>query len=104
MAKRYVMIHKTDGVFIGCSMGFAFFAKLDSAGQPSSATFSTIENGKKFFDQIGFSFPFDDVRFEPVETATGYATIAELKAAGLADELGDMEADALRYATPMGQA
>ena len=96
-----VIVHDEMGVYLGSCMGLGFWTLLDPAGQPSACVFAdeaeardhiaTWEEGPSLY------------RFVEVE-GQREATIPQLRAAGLAHLLGEMEADALRYAEPQGTA
>lgn len=65
--------------------------------------FTTEEDAHVFIQ--GFSIENRAVcKIVPVDCEGNWATIAILKKAGLGDLLGDMEADVLRFAEPMGSA
>ncbi|MGH6781725.1 MAG: hypothetical protein ACREB5_06435 [Sphingomonadaceae bacterium] len=91
------------GVLVGTSMGFAFWTKLDSAGQDFATTFPSEGDAVAFLN----SWPEGAVpipcRFVEVGSKE-YVSVADLKDAGLADLLGDMQADALRNETHAGTA
>lgn len=103
--KRYILIHKSDGIFLGHAMGLAFFSVLDAVGQTQAVTFESLEAGHAFLAETGNVWTPELVRFEPVECATdGHATCDELEAAGFKDLLGDMRLNELREAVPQGRA
>lgn len=106
---RFVMVHYDFGVYLGNCMGLGFFSMLDTAGQSTAVTFDTVDEIKAHVNSWEVSpegLPFDQSKiwFVPVETDANYASIADLKKAGLSHMLGDMEVDALRYAEPAGRA
>lgn len=101
---RVVLIHKEHGIYLGSCMGMGFFTLLDCAGQPAAVTFNSFKDAKVHVETWQPPIPIDDFRFETVETADRWITPRELRAAGLGDLLGDMEAEALRYAEPAGRA
>jgi hypothetical protein len=41
MAKRYLLVHNTLGVYLGHCMGLGFWSKLDAAGQTEAVTFES---------------------------------------------------------------
>lgn len=91
------------GVFVGTGMGFAFWTKLDSVGQEFATTFPNESDAIAFLNSWPDGAVPETCRFVPVGDKE-YVSIAELKAVGLGDLLGDMEADALRYGEHAGTA
>lgn len=86
-------------------MGFGLWTLLDCAGQPSAVTFETVDQIKAHIASWDAGFDQGRVWFAPVTPTDGnYATIADLKFAGLSHMMGCMETDALRYAEPAGHA
>ena len=80
-------------------MGMGFWTLLDTAGQDRVCTFHTIDEMTDYIasweennDPSLYSF----VKVNP--SAGDFATISDLKEAGLESLLGKMEVDALRYA------
>lgn len=98
-----VITHPEMGVYLGHARGLGFFTLLDSAGQPSACTFTSEAEARKHVASWQ-SHNDPDAYTYVVCGGPRYATIADLKAAGLGHLLGDMEADALRYAKPAGSA
>ena len=98
-----VMANDELGGFVGSGMGFAFWSKLDSVGQEQAVTFPTESDAVAFLDSWPDGAVPDPCRFVEVGQKD-YVSIAELKAVGLGDLLGDMEADALRYGEHAGTA
>ncbi len=100
---RVVITHPEMGVFLGVALGLGLWTKLDCAGQPAACNFKDETDARQFVSTwIECNNP-DDYRYVAAGGPRG-ATIADLKAAGLGDLLGDMEADAPRYAEPAGHA
>lgn len=90
MAKGVVITHSEMGIFVGAAI-MAFWSKLDAAGQDRVATFESKEQALEFMGEWGHDQHTDGYAFVEVETeAYSYATIDELKAAGLEEELGDL--------------
>lgn len=85
---RTVIVHERDGIFIGAAMGLAFFSHLDAAGQDNVCTFRDEADAKDFVS--GWTPPLDTDAFTyvSVDTEQGFATIADLCAAGLQDQIG----------------
>jgi hypothetical protein len=101
---NYVIVHDEYGIFVGCALGLAFWSKMDSAGQPCVCTFATEDDAHQFLDRIVSLEDIPDCKILPVNCEGPWADIAILKEAGLGEFLGDMEADALRYAEAAGTA
>lgn len=104
---RYAVVHQQNGLFVGVSLGFAFFARCDAVGQPAAPTFDNEEEAMTFIEQIldqGAGQGFEEYSLHPVECNSVHATIAELKAAGLEPHMGDMEKDHLRFLPVAGHA
>lgn len=98
-----VIANETLGVFVGTCMGFAFWTKLDSVGQDVATTFPSEGEATAFLNSWPEGAAPDTCRFVEVGEKE-FVTIAELKAVGLGGLLGEMEADALRYAEAAGTA
>lgn len=90
----HVITHPENGIYLGNCMGLGFWSKLDSAGQTCAVTFPTAQ------DAIAHIRSWDNNN-DPASCAIvgvtpsgedGYATIKDLRAAGLGDMIGDMEA------------
>lgn len=85
---RTVIVHESDGIFIGASLGMAFFSKLDAAGQTNVCTFVDEADARDFISEWKPAVDADSFTFVEVDTDKGYADIEELCAAGLQDEIG----------------
>lgn len=104
--RRFVITHPELGIYIGQWIGLGFWTLLDPAGQPAATTFESPEDALEFIRSWDTNeIPDGYYSFNPVEVASPpFATIAELKAAGLKSMLGNMEIDALRYGDVAGYA
>jgi hypothetical protein len=103
--QSFVIVHPQDGVYLGYAMGLGFFAKLDSVGQTQAAVFPSEQAARDHIASWDDAHNPDGYRYVAVTTDHAeYATIAELKHAGLADMLGDMEDNFLLYCEPQGSA
>lgn len=97
---RTVITHPEMGVYVGHCLGLGFWTLLDSAGQPSATTFDNELDAREHIASWDENNDPNDYGFVLVESGE----IQALKDAGLSPLLGDMEADALRYTTPLGNA
>jgi hypothetical protein len=103
MFKRIVIICPEKGIYLGNCMGMGFFTLLDPVGQPVAVVFETQGQAAQHILGWDSANRPDDYRFVPVDTANDrFATIPELKAAGLGDLLGTMEAEAAQAAADLG--
>jgi hypothetical protein len=98
-----VITHPEMGIYLGNCMGLGFWTLLDPIGQPEAVAFPDASDAAQHITSWDSHNNPAEYSFVTVQ-ATDYASIAALKAAGLADLLGDMEIDALRYAEPAGSA
>jgi hypothetical protein len=100
-----VIVSDEMGVYLGSAMGFGFWTLIDPVGQPSACIFEDEADARDFVSTWDDQTGAEAFRYVPVETGGAKcAEIPVLKAAGLGHLLGDMEADALRYAEPAGTA
>jgi hypothetical protein len=105
MFTQYVITHPEMGVYLGSAVGFAFWTRLNPVGQDRVVTFTTKNQARQHVLSWDTCNNPRNYRFVEVNTAMdGYATITELKAAGLHTLLGEMEIDALRHAKAAGSA
>lgn len=44
----FVVVHDTDGIFLGQALGLGFWSKLDSVGQDSAVVFNSIQEAEDF--------------------------------------------------------
>lgn len=83
--KRWVVVHPTDGIFVGHSMGLAFFSLIEDAWQNSVVCFEHHPEAFVFMDI--YLDGGEKYKYVELEVADGrYATYAELCAAGLERE------------------
>jgi len=92
---RTVIRHKTDGLFVGHGMGLAFFSLLDSAGQYEIVSFDSEADAQEVLASMSFtdSFIAECTYHDVVSEGGVYISVANLKAAGLTEYLGDLEAN-----------
>lgn len=85
----YVVTHKENGVFVGAAFGLAFWSNLDSVGQDSVPVCKTYLGATLLMAELAQSDPDADetcsaYSINEVEiSGTQYATVTELRAAGL---------------------
>lgn len=92
----YVLVHDTDGVFVGHCLGLAFFSAQETAGQIQAPTVASAKEVEAMWRDMGFS----GEKMRAVEVASG--NWRDLRAAGL--DVGDMPENELRYAPAAGAA
>lgn len=91
MFDSIVVVHPDHGIFVGAALGLGFWSKLDNAGQSSVATFETMDEAAEIMRQWNQKFEGGDLKYIAVACEDEFAaTIEELKAAGLEDDLGMM--------------
>lgn len=99
---RYIIVHDTDGIFVGHGLGFAFFSNMDPAGQTRAATFEN-ENDAQFYVDACSLNP-GEFRIETLDIDDTYATIEQLEAAGYGRFLDLMKAARLNNMEVAGTA
>lgn len=87
MSFRYVITHPDMGIYLGNCMGLGFWSKLDAAGQDRAVTFASIDAAAQHVRS--WECPIGAVVYVPIQCGN-YATISDLVAAGLKDDLGDL--------------
>lgn len=100
-----VITHERFGIYIGHCMGLGFWTRLDCAGQDRAGVFENLGQAQQHVAY--WNDNADQGEFEYVEVGCAdlhYATIEELKVAGLGHMLGDMEIERLRLMPVMGGA
>lgn len=86
--QRYLIVHRTDGIFLGECLGLGFCSKLDPAGQTQAVTFESIENCVDYLSKWtsvrqGF-IKLQELTFVPCSPSDGmYASIQDCIDAGL---------------------
>ena len=71
-------------------MGLGFWSNLDTAGQTSAATFKSEEQAREHISGWDENNNPDDYGYAEVMNAhEHYATVEEMRAAGLSDMLGE---------------
>jgi len=91
---RTVITHPDWGVYLGSWLGLGFFSKLDCAGQHEACTFESEADASEFIKTWDENSDPSIFTFVPVKSGE-FATIAELKAAGL--DTSEMERELLIY-------
>jgi hypothetical protein len=94
--RGFVLIHPERGVYVGRTHDLTFWSKLDGAGRDAVATFENEATARVHIEVweggwIGDGFE-TEFRCHPVtvDVKGGWASIAALRAAGLADYLGEL--------------
>lgn len=102
---RFLLVHDEWGLYLGCCLGMGFFTKMDTAGQFEAVVFPTVEMAMDHIKAWDPPVPLDRFKFMPVEAEDCYATIEQIKQAGIGyDLLGDMEENRLAYMPVAGRA
>ncbi len=103
--RTYAVVHPQEGVYLGHALGLGFFSLLDSVGQTQAVVFPSRQAARDHVASWDSSNNPDDYRYVALSTASPeFATIVELKEAGLAGMLGDMEDNLLANLEPHGSA
>lgn len=87
MHKRFILVSKEIGVYLGSCLGMFFWSGLDAVGQDAAVTFPS---GKAALDFLvgypGKFSPTDEITVREVTTQDPeFATIAECVAVGVPD-------------------
>jgi hypothetical protein len=99
---KYVIIHQEFGIYVGHALGLGFWSKLDSVGQSQVPVFETLQSAQDHVrDWVDFNDPeaytFPEVS---VDSSATYATVAELRSAGLEPYLGELFDHLATHAAP----
>ncbi len=87
----YVLTHPEHGIYIGSCMGLGFWSKLDAAGQDAVCTFVSEAEAAEYIQSWDGGHNPADYQLKPVTPSLdNYATVADLRAAGLEALLGEM--------------
>lgn len=98
-----VITHPDYGIFVGHAIGLGFWSRLDAAGQDTACVFESEQQAREFIRTWKTNSNPDDYEYQEVACADGFhATVEELRAAGLQDQLGDLEMESLRNTPAMG--
>lgn len=87
---RTVITHKKDGIFVGVSMGFAFFSLQDAAGQDTAVTFRDEADAREFVAEWPAEIDVSDLSYVNLPIDRTYAEIADLVEAGLQNMIGGL--------------
>lgn len=91
--ERFVITHPDWGIYLGNFLGLGFFSMLDSGGQKEACVFRDRNDAEAYVSTWAANNDVDDYVYIPVSTQHAqYATIDELRVAGLCEWLGDMVA------------
>lgn len=100
-----VITHPTQGIYLGNCLGLGFWTLIDCAGQDHACVFDDLASAEKHIR----SWDSDDEpgTYNMVAVCTAernFASVTELKEAGLDHLLGEMELEALRNLPSAGTA
>jgi hypothetical protein len=106
--KAYVIACEPLGVYLGNAMGMSFWTRLDTCGNPYAVAFATKDAARAHVASWLTNNHPASYRYVECEADimgdTLFASIDQLKAAGLGPQLYDMEAQAAKYAELERQA
>ena len=101
----YVITHDEWGIYLGSCMGLGFWSRLDPAGQIEAVVFEDPATARTYIRGWDENNDPTDYRFVEVKaTYAKYATLADLKAAGLGHLVGEMEKSGLEFIDVVGSA
>lgn len=102
--RAVVITHAEMGIFIGSAMGMGFWSNLDSADQTRVCTFVSEEDARDYVSSWTQDNEPDGYNYTTVEIDSGenFATIAQLRAAGLTEILGELIVNAPSPPSPYG--
>ncbi len=96
--KQWVLLSRTDGLFIGHGMGMIFFSKSEDAGQRTVVTFPTEESAIEFaLEYMSACGPLETAPVEAINM--GQVSIPELIACGYREHLGLLLANIPQHST-----
>jgi len=65
MIKRYLLVHKEFGIYLGSCLGMGFWSELDPAGQTEACTFESEDAALKYMESWD-----DQLKVTPIAIAT----------------------------------
>lgn len=87
----FVLTHPEQGIYLGSCLGLGFWSKLDAAGQEAACTFDSEAEAAAFIRSWDAANDPADYQLAPVSPSDGnYATVDDLRAAGLEALLGEL--------------
>lgn len=96
MASKIVIVHPEWGVYLGNAMGLGFWSLLDSAGQFAAAILAGEAEAEAHIRSWDENNTPSAYQLVPVAAGGRWASVAELRTAGLGSLLGNMEDNARR--------
>lgn len=98
MIPRFIIVHPDLGVFLGDSIVRRAWSKGEHQRLETAASFDTLEAASAFLDEMKARIVDDPDRLaiKGVQTAAGDVTPDDLRAAGLRDVIGEMDANLVR--------
>jgi len=89
---KYAITHPEQGIYVGHAMGMAFWSLWDAAGQDCAVVFDTKEDARNHVMSWATHNDPDAYGYAEVGVAPDahYATVADLRKAGLDALIGDL--------------
>ena len=89
--QRIIVIHDEMGIYIGSCIGLGFWTLLDSVGQHSVVTFSTVEEARNMIANWEEHNNPDEYKYGKVVCKNIYASRRELILSGYGNIVGGLE-------------
>lgn len=87
-----VITHPEQGIYVGSAMGLGFWSLWDAAGQTQAVTFPDESDARDYVSGWQELNDPETYGYVAVPTANpGYATVDELREAGLEEMLGELQ-------------
>lgn len=90
--KEIVLTHPEMGIYVGTAIGLGFWSNWDAAGQNTAPTFESEQQARnhvRTWDTLNDDTQYSYVEVE-IDDIGHYATIDQLRAAGLSNLLGEL--------------
>ena len=102
--EQYVITHSDHGIYVGSALGLGFWSNMSAAGQNTVPTFDTETDAREHVESWSDDNIPDDYGYAPVEVDddTTFATISQLRAAGLEEMLGELIVNTPTIPSPYG--
>jgi len=89
---KYVITHPERGIYVGNAMGLGFWSLWDAAGQDCAVVFDTERDARDHVASWESGGDPDAYGYAgvPLSPEARYATVGELREAGLDDLIGEL--------------